>query len=313
MKKIWLKIFITISILNLLILFWYIFAEDSANIDRWDCLGLIQATWGNFGKILDNRSWKNENIYPKESIKRALLNLKSYCCHINTLWSETPGCKYDKEKWLLSDNYPDSKYLYDHLVDIWFRRLDAMEKLLYEKVIPDPIWKEWRDFINNKWVQTEWTTPTDIVPKFQEQRTLDVNYLLPNREDWNYNSQYQKERTLKTQEYSNWPLINRYSSVCEITAYIYWHLWLNLWDYTRKNWYVWCKWLSKNLITRNVIFTKAIVLKKSNKLLYDNMNTYVSNYLSQSKLTKLKETILWIVETFNVVNKKVIKLIKECW
>jgi len=311
-KKIWFKILITTIILNFTTIFWYAFASDSNNIDNWDCWFVQETKWGNFWTAFEKRSWQNEIIYPKESIKRALLNLKASCCQQNIIWSDTIRCKTDKENWLLWDNYPDSKFLYDHLIDIWFRRLDAIEKLLYEWVVADPIWKEWRDFINKKWNQEEWTTPTDILPKFKEQRTKNINYMLPYREDGNYNKQYETEWIKIAWEYLNRPLVNRYSNLCEVSAYIYWYLWLNLWDYTKAYWYPTCWSISNKIISRNIIFTKAIVLKKSNKLLYDNINSHITNYLSQNRLTKLKETILWIVQAFNTINKKVIKLIKEC-
>jgi hypothetical protein len=311
-KKIWLRKFLIINISIYILIFWYTFASDLNDIDNWDCWFVQETTWGNFWSIFESRSWQNEDIYPKESIKRALLNLKTYCCKKNIIWSDTPRCKYDKENWLFLETYPDSRFLYDHLVDVGFRRLDAMENLLYEWTTQDPIWKKWREFINKKWEQEEGTTPTDILPEFKEQRTINTNFILPYREDGNYNQQYQNEWISIASQYSTRPLINRYGNLCEIASYIYWYLWLNLWNYTRSNWYWVCSSLSKNLIARNITFTKAIVLKKSNKILYDNLNTHITNYMSQTRLEKLKQTILWIVQAFNVINKKVIKLIKEC-
>lgn len=312
-KTIWFKIFITITISSFLIIFWYGFAENLNDIDNWDCWFVQETTWWNFWTILNNRSWQNESIYPKESIRRALLNLKAACCQQNKIWSQTQRCKYDKENWFFLNNYPDSKFLYDHLVDIWLRRLDAMEKLLYEWTTPDPIWKERREFINTKWSQEEWTTPTDILPKFKEQRTLNINHILPDREDANYNQQYQNERTsIAGQQYTNRPLVNRYSNLCKVSAYIYWYMWAKLGYYTRTNLYSSCKLQSQDITARNISFTKSIVLKKSNKILYDNINSHITNYLSQSRLAKLKETILWIVQYLNVINKKIIKLIETC-
>lgn len=313
MSKLWFKNSLLGMISVYILIFWYSFAESLNEIDNWDCAFVEGTTWGKFWAMLDNRTGQNELVYPREAIKIAIFNLKAYCCRVwGELWSETPRCKYDKDNGLLSDNHPDSKFLYDHLLDVWLRRLDAMDNLLYKWLVPDPIWKERRDFINKKWSQEAWTTPTDIVPKFNEQWTKNINYILPDREEWNYNTQYQKEWESITLGYSNWPLTNRYTNICEVSAYIYWHLLLNLWFYTRTNWYATCESLSRNVISRNISFTKSIVLKKSNKLLYDNINAHITNYLSQSRLTKLKETIFGIVQAFNVVNKKVIKLIKEC-
>ena len=311
-KKIWFK---NLTIITILIIFWfwYSFAQDADQTSKWDCRYVQETTWWNFWTILESWSWQDEMAYPKESIRRAFLNLKAYCCQQNIIWSETPRCKYDKDNWLFLENYPSSKFLYDHLVDIWLRRLDALEKLLYEWITPDPIWREWREFINKKWSQEEWTTPTDILPKFKEQWTTNTNYILLYREDWNYNQQYQNTWTWIIKDYSNRPLINRYWNVCEVSAYIYWYMWLKLWYHTRTNLYSLCKALLQDTTYRNIAFTKSIVLKKSNKILYDNINSHITNYLSQSRLAKLKETILWIVQSFNVINKKIIKLVKDCW
>ncbi|MFZ2150704.1 MAG: hypothetical protein WAZ12_00080 [Candidatus Absconditicoccaceae bacterium] len=312
-KTIGFKIFITITISSFLIIFGYGFAENLNDIDNGDCGFVQETTGGNFGTILNNRSGQNESIYPKESIRRALLNLKAACCQQNKIGSQTQRCKYDKENGFFLNNYPDSKFLYDHLVDIGLRRLDAMEKLLYEGTTPDPIGKERREFINTKGSQEEGTTPTDILPKFKEQRTLNINHILPDREDANYNQQYQNERTsIAGQQYTNRPLVNRYSNLCKVSAYIYGYMGAKLGYYTRTNLYSSCKLQSQDITARNISFTKSIVLKKSNKILYDNINSHITNYLSQSRLAKLKETILGIVQYLNVINKKIIKLIETC-
>lgn len=312
-KNIWLKILLSISILYLVSIFWYSFAQND-NLDRWDCLFVQDKTWWNFWIMFDTRSGQNETVYPKESIRAALLNLKAYCC--NEWWiigKEHISCKYDADAWLFPKEYPQSKFLYDHLVDVGLRRLDAMDNLLYEGVVPDPLWKAWRDFINKKWSQEEWTSPSDIVPEFNKKRTKDERFILRYWEDGNYNEQYQENRLEITKEYESRPLVNRYGNICEISAYIYGYLkWLDLWDHTQAYWYPACLLLTRNIISRNIVFTKAIVLKKSNKLLYDNVQSHMANYISKTRLTKLKETILWIVQAFNVVNKKVVQLIKEC-
>lgn len=286
---------------------WRVFALES---DNWDC-AIILSTWWNF-EWLNSWDWDNEKVYPKESIKRAMLNLKAFCCQANTPGSETPTCKYDKDNGLLLEQYPDSQFLFDHLVDIWLRRLDAMSELLYEDVDADIIWKQWREFIIQKAQQKDWTTPTDINPEFKRNRTLNQNYILEYRRDGNYATEYQSWRESKVKDYDNRPLINRYQNICEVVSYIYWKSPGELNNYIKTYWYSNCENLIKDTTSRNILYTKVIMLKKSNKLLYDNADSYIKTYFAKSRLQKLKETVLAILQAFSTVNKQVIKLVQEC-
>lgn len=305
MKKIWLK-------LLLLSIVWFISISKTfwLELDKWDCW-IILATWWNFQRI-ENRSWNNEKVFPKESIKTAMLNLKAFCCKQNTPGSETPSCKYDKENWLLQEQYVDSSLLVDHLTDIWLRRLDAIEKLLYPWVESDPIWKQRREFIKQKAQQKDWTTPTDIISETEKQRTLNTNYILDYRKDWNYAKEYKSWRIEKTKDYENRPLINRYQNICENIAYIYWESPWELNNYIKTYRYDNCKSLVTDVKNRNILYTKVIILKKSNKLLYDNAESYVTSYFGKTRLEKLKDTVLSILQAFSTVNKQVIKLVQEC-
>jgi hypothetical protein len=52
-----------------------------------------------------------------------LLNLKTYCCSSKTLKGTI--CEEDKKNNVLPAEFPQSQYLFDHLIDVMFRRLDA--------------------------------------------------------------------------------------------------------------------------------------------------------------------------------------------
>ena len=62
-----------------------------------------------------------EAVLPAESFKRALINLKAYCC------SQAFGeyCSVD-DKNNTSSAYPKSAFLFDHLLDVAMRRLDGI-------------------------------------------------------------------------------------------------------------------------------------------------------------------------------------------
>lgn len=310
MNRIWLISKLSISLFILSITFWYNYSQWSNDNDwKWDC-DLVAFSWKDFWDRINQR--KYENIYPKEWLKRAILNLKAYCCKNNLVWKN-----YCESNWLMLDSYPESKFLYDHLIDIWLRRLDAKENLMYKwidsNIELDKAWKERRKFITDKAESKDWTTATDLLPKIKEQRILSqLSWSkLPKRENWNYKENYENERKVFATNYDNIPLINRYSNACEISAYLYFQIWWNLWIETI-DWYNKCKNLTDNIIRRNIIQIKAIILKKSNKLLYDSIDSFISNYFSQNRLVKLKETILWIVQAFNSVNKKIVELVEKC-
>jgi len=136
MKKI-----ITIMIV-LISLFAYVTANDCDSVvSAWR-----NAEW-NFEAI---KNWTAyEKILPAKAINQAMLNLKSFCCVEGLI--EAESCKQDGEidlKWI----YPSSVYLYDHILDISMRRLDAKiendnwEDLMYW-LDADETGKEWRDFI----------------------------------------------------------------------------------------------------------------------------------------------------------------------
>jgi hypothetical protein len=76
---------------------------------------------------LDN--WKYENILPKEAMAQAMLNLKSFCCDTEFFEDadNITGCNSDSK--IKNDGiYPSSTYLYDHILDVSMRRLDAKQE-----------------------------------------------------------------------------------------------------------------------------------------------------------------------------------------
>lgn len=314
MKLIWIqKIFIIITWLCIGF-WWYTSSQYLTNITNWDCRFVADTMRWNFWSWVESRSGQNETIFPQASIKRALWNLKKYCCAQWILDKDGISCTHDEYQWSFLESTPDSKFLYDHLVDIWFRRLDAMENLLYPDVTPDPIWEQRRKYINNKWAQLEWTTPTDMMPNFKKQWTFNINYDLAKREDGKYNQMENPSRNATIPSYENRPLINRYQNMCEIAAYIYGYIipmwWLD--TYTRQNGYSSCTKLSQKIIANNIDFAQTIVLKKSSKLLYDNMDSHINKYLNQNRLIQLRSTILAITQALDAVNKKIIELVKSC-
>lgn len=73
------------------------------------------------------------NVLPAEAFKRALINLKSYCC---TQVNFKVSCSANDIQ-NIKPPYPESAFLFDHLIDVAMRRLDGDKKLAYG-LDPDP-------------------------------------------------------------------------------------------------------------------------------------------------------------------------------
>ena len=68
-----------------------------------------------------------ESVLPTEALGKALENLKKYCCQSNGTGDNTCTAYQGNQK----QNYPQSPYLYDQLIDVSLRRLDAIPEFAY--------------------------------------------------------------------------------------------------------------------------------------------------------------------------------------
>jgi len=150
------KIFMMIVMLFVLVSFAY--ADD----DIWDC------------EFFENNSlvdWetnsKNMNMsaaMPKEAMEKAINNLTAYCC--NTKKRNKDHCDTTNSDEL----YPESVYLFDHVLDVYLRRLDARQQgdngadLLYN-LEPDSSGKAWRNFITECGNDVKGLAPLKILGK----------------------------------------------------------------------------------------------------------------------------------------------------
>lgn len=73
-----------------------------------------------------------QNVLPRDAFKKALINLKAHCCTKEIQTSCSPS---DIQNIQLP--YPESVFLFDHLLDVAMRRLDGITGLAYN-LSPDP-------------------------------------------------------------------------------------------------------------------------------------------------------------------------------
>lgn len=122
----------------------------------------------------------------------------------------------------LEGKFPQSAFLYDHLIDVGLRRLDAFpdQKLRYE-LEADPTGASWRTFITQAGETKDGTTSKIIMEKYNTLRTSKMTLPSnPNNDELkpiieNYNNP----------DYYNNPdkvsLADKYNVICEIIENIY--------------------------------------------------------------------------------------------
>lgn len=86
----------------------------------------------NIEAIVNSYAEVYRNVLPKEAFKKALINLKAHCCTKEIKKSCSSG---DIKNIQLP--YPESAFLFDHLLDVAMRRLDGITGLAYN-LSPDP-------------------------------------------------------------------------------------------------------------------------------------------------------------------------------
>ena len=133
----------------------YLGTAFAINTGTNDCSVLNIQDW-NYTSL---PKWKYTSIMPEESFKKVFDNLRAACCK----WEIHNYCDGINIEW----NFPDSVFLFDHLLDVYLRRLDAKwqddnwEDLMYW-LQADEKWKERRDAISDIWNNSEGTPPLQI-------------------------------------------------------------------------------------------------------------------------------------------------------
>lgn len=276
-----------------------------------DC-GIVESdiNW-NF-KMLENwdDNWARSILMPKAAMKKALLNLKSFCCD---RWiANKEKCSTDSA--IDTDGiYPSSAYLYDHILDISMRRLDAKQEnnnwddLIYG-LEPDKSGLEWREFITEHGNNKNGSIPLAISEKFKTYREAQSNML----DSWSPNDSDLPWSENDFKNYSERRLVEKYLWVCETSLYLYLKSPGEKDKIKLNKAYLNCKKLSNNRIKNEVNYTKAILMQKWNTFLYNNIQSYLDTYFVQNKLVALQEIIFNIQNTFNEINKGVPELVPNC-
>jgi hypothetical protein len=103
------------------------------------------------------------DLFPEEAVERTTKNLRSFCCEQNILRNTATTKTCDDADIPSNGYFPQSTYLFDHIVDIMLRRLDGNEDLIYPDVPVYEIGKQWRDGIRKYSMTPAGVTPIELV------------------------------------------------------------------------------------------------------------------------------------------------------
>ena len=303
-------IYLILSISFVLLLSNNVFAAN------WNCE--IVATESKYQEIAKNISADFSNIMPQEAIEKALDNLKIYCDKTNKNWSST-----DKTSFI----WPESKILFDHLLDVYLRRLDA--KIAFDNhkwdllywLEPDSLGLERRTYIINIGDSVDNELPIQIENEYKKYWTLssESKYNLPDRTSTEAYNVSQEVLSKYNADYVDMPLINRYYNACEITMLIYFKLGgsnnVNLSTFQKldiKNGYNICEELEKSRVQQENNYVQNVIQMKWMKTLSNDMKSYLSDYFVQNRMVNLQLTIKNLDNAFFSTYRWVPRLINQC-
>jgi len=254
-------------------------------------------------------------MFPNKAIYQARINLKAYCCDEWLLTGTT--CEDDKSEF--QKVYPQSHYLYDHLVDVAFKRLDAAGIIydLWDMGVLDQQAVDRRKYImENVAEKKDGNFALGIEKEYKKYRKDNKNYVASfgdfEKLIWYKLTDVQLIDKKYTMEESRPSLTQKYHEVCGLAASVY-YLLVNdgaktkgkIWEWFRK-----CTLVPYKRIYDETNYVKTIVVQKSNQLLEKSVKKYFS-FFGQTRLMNLQWNILRIADLFQTIAKWA-QPVKQC-
>lgn len=236
---------------------------------------------------------KYTNVLPIEAFKRALINLKFHCCTKEIQKS----CSSDDIK-NIQITYPESAFLFDHLIDIAMRRLDGITWLAYN-ISPDPTALERRTKITEIAKSANGTPANKIEETYTGYWTLHINTT-------------KKLDTVliwyKSNNIEVLSLGDKYATICELMTEIYngtINERGNIWATTETSSFLSkCKNLVQERVKRETSYTKILMVQKSSQLFDETTKAYTKKYFVEEKLSALWTLISKVKDIFKVIVKQ---------
>lgn len=224
-------------------------------------------------------------VFPQDVFSRAIENLRAYCCEKHS--DELSVCK---SAGFVKD-YPKSEFLFDHLLDIAFRRLDWTTGNYVYNLNSDLMWESWRTFINKVSLSITW----DMSAKISEE--------------------YNKYWKLKYYEY-NYDFFLDYNNLEKISLSDKYYLTCDVLKDMINNNFGWvisqvsdenvklCRNLAYNRISRESLLFRNVLVSSSSQLLKSTFNAYLIDYYVQNKLSAFKDKLVEFMSMFYTIFKQ---------
>lgn len=231
---------------------------------------------------------KYEKVRPAEAIQQTLINLKAYCCNQHLI-----QCSDQEIDNLPAKNYPESAYIFDHLLDTAMRRLDGIASTNYQ-LQPDPMAQQRRTYI----------TQVAEDPLGAQASTIQEQY-----------TNYRKIKNIGNdilKNYNNLQLVtlaDKYNNLCEITKNMYQdmriHTDIIIGSKSDKNsFFNKCEKIVEERVTRETTYVKILMAQKTTKLLENTTQAYTKKHFVEDKMTALRKLIEKVASTFKTIVKQ---------
>ena len=285
------KNLVFISFFTILILWSTGFAETSPAIECRE-----------YNPVLKNGYETFSSIYPVALTKTAQKNHRNYCCKQHS--DITPPQMDEYCVTNPTDDFVDSPWLFDHLVDVGFRYLDGVKDLQYDNTPTDVKGKEWREKITEIGSNPNGTIPLAIMSEYQKfrwDRNKDLEII-----------QSQKQSCVDSvvrfkkynQERDTLPLTQKYFVICELSSCM---------SSNEKNALLpRCQNVARERILQEDTYVQAIAVKQWEQSIQTSFNGYARGYLNHTRLDKLLEKIVMMAKWFGFVDAKVPEMTRMC-
>lgn len=152
------------------------------------------------------------DAYPVENARVAATHLLAYCCEKK--WTNAEDCAGAGLATVLPGSllYAESPYLYDHLIDVGFRRLDGDEATQYPDAKLDDAGKTRRKNIRDYATATNGVIPRIILEQYG--MAWEVEKSIP------YSSETNPDFKTISKNRSTYGLKNKYFTTCYLAQYI---------------------------------------------------------------------------------------------
>ena len=223
-----------------------------------------------------------EKILPSKAFRQALINLKSYCCQ-KTIKKSCAAADIKNIK----QPFPESAFLFDHLIDVTMRRLDGITGLAYN-LNPDPTALERRTKITEIANSANGRQATEIEWLYTWYRTIHGKY-----SPENIKNQYNNTGVVS--------LGDKYNNLCNLMKEIYEKTYTTSKTTIRYAYINGCENLVKDRVKRENGYTRILMVEKSNQLFTETTKAYTKKHFVEEKLLALWNLITKVKDVFQTI------------